>query len=180
MKYPAICFLTVFYAVTLMAGEPHYIGSDKCAKMCRKGEKKGAQYEQWQKSGHSKAYKKLGTPAAKEVAEKQGIKGNPQKAPECLRCHVTAPPSVKKELIDSTCTYEEGVGCEGCHGPGSDYRKLNVMKNHEMAIAAGMLEQDEASCVRCHNPESPTYKPFKYEEEVKKVLHPIPVKASKK
>ena len=176
-----VFFLGLILTVGLstLSAEPRYIGSDKCAKMCHKGEKKGAQYEQWQGSGHAKAFKTLGTAQSKEVAKKAGVTGDPQKAPECLRCHVTGY-GAKKELIDSTCTYDEGIGCEGCHGPGSDYRKLNVMKNHELALANGMIEQTEASCVKCHNEESPNYKPFKFDVEVKKVLHPIPGKAAKK
>jgi len=180
MKLLSVCMLAAIFAVSMTTAEPHYIGSDKCAKMCHKGEKKGSQYEKWQNEAHSKAYKTLATAPAKETAKNAGITGDPQKAPECLRCHVTAPPGVKKELIDSTCTYAEGIGCEGCHGPGSDYRKLNAMKNHEMAVAAGMIEQTEASCVRCHNRESPNYKPFNYAEAIKKIAHPIPGKASKK
>ena len=154
--------------------DPHYIGSDKCARMCHKGEKKGRQYEIWQESKHAGAFKTLGNDQSREIAQKKGL-GDPQKAPECLKCHVTAF-DAKKELVDSTCTYEEGVGCEACHGPGSEYRKLSTMKNHELAVAAGLWEQTEAVCVKCHNEESPTYKPFNFEEDVKKDAHPIPGK----
>lgn len=166
-------------AVAAFSAEPHYIGSDKCAKMCHKGEKKGAQYEHWQKGGHAKAFTTLASPESKEVATRVGIKGDPQKAPECLRCHVTAY-GVDKELIDSTCTYNEGIGCEGCHGPGSEYRKLSIMKDHKLSVAAGLIEQNEVSCSKCHNKESPNYKPLKFPEDFKKVSHPIPGKTAVK
>ena len=167
------------FAASVYPADPHYIGADKCAKMCHKGEKKGKQYEIWQKSKHAGAFKTLGNEQSKAVATKMGIKEDPQKAPECLRCHVTGY-GAKKGLVDPTCTYDDGVGCEACHGPGSEYRKLNVMKNHELAVAAGLREPDQALCVKCHNKESPTYKPFTFEEAVKKDAHPIPGKAAKK
>lgn len=176
-------FLIVAIAVGVSISGDHtkeakYIGSAKCAKMCHKGEKKGKQYELWQQRKHARAFKILGTDTAKIVAKSTGIKKDPQKADECLRCHVTAF-GVKKELIEKTCTNEEGVGCEACHGPGSEYRKLSAMKNHDKAVANGLVEQNEAVCTRCHNKESPTYKPFtSYEEEVKKIAHPIPEKKS--
>jgi len=163
------------FVVCAFCAEPSYIGSDKCAKMCHKGEKKGSQYEIWQKSKHAGAFRTLGTQASKEVAAKAGVSGDPQKAPQCLRCHVTAF-GVDGKSVDSTCTYDEGVGCEACHGPGSEYRKLNVMKNSSLAHSAGLVEQSEAVCIRCHNKESPTYKPFNYAEDVKKDAHPSPKK----
>lgn len=176
MKQLMTLMLLAVWTFSLNAEEPHYIGSAKCAKMCHKGEKKGKQWELWQKRKHAAAYKTLGTDSAKLVAEKKGIKGDPQKADECLRCHVTAF-GVKKELIDSTCKVDEGVGCEACHGPGSQYKKLGVMKKHDAAVAAGLVEQKAEVCTRCHNKESPNYKkPFSYEEAVKKIAHPTPGK----
>ena len=113
--------------------------------------------------------------AGERIAVQERREVDPQKADECLRCHVTAF-GVKKELIDPTCTYEEGVGCEACHGPGSEYRKLAIMKDHDKAVAAGLIEQTEKLCIKCHNKESPTYKPFNFEEDVKKIAHPNPKK----
>lgn len=179
MKRTTIIVVMAAGVLSLFAAEPHYIGADRCAKMCHKAEKKGKQYQIWQKSKHAGAFKRLATDSSKDVAKKVGITGDPQKAPECLRCHVTAY-GVKKELVDSTCTYDDGVGCEACHGPGSEYRKLNAMKNHDIAVAAGLWEQNEKLCIKCHNKESPTYKPFNFEEAVKKQTHLIPGKVRKK
>jgi hypothetical protein len=178
MKKVVIMFAVGCFVASGFTAEPHYIGSDKCAKMCHKGEKKGKQYEIWQQSKHATAFKTLGNEQSKEIAKKMGL-GDPQKAPECLKCHVTAF-GAKKELINPTCTNEEGVGCEACHGPGSEYRKLNTMKNHDLAVAAGLWDPNEALCVKCHNKESPTYKSFTFDVEVKKNAHPIPGKAAKK
>jgi hypothetical protein len=42
------------------------------------------------------------------------------------------------------------LDCEGCHGPGSEYRALAVMKDPAKARAAGLVEPDAAFCARCH------------------------------
>ena len=177
MRTVIVLLLAGCWVVSVFGADPHYIGSDKCAKMCHKGEKNGNQLEIWKKSKHAGAFATLGNDTSKIVAKNLGI-ADPQKAPECLRCHVTAF-GVKKELVESTCTYSEGVGCEACHGPGSEYRKLNNMKKHDLAIAAGLWEPNEALCIKCHNKESPTYKPFTFTEAVKKDAHLIPGKVRK-
>lgn len=151
---------------------PGYIGVSKC-KMCHKGVKRGEQFEKWQASRHAKAYATLATPEAKAAAEKAGVEGDPQKSPQCLKCHVTGYGADAK-LRGTSFKVEEGVQCEACHGPGSEYKSLKVMKNREASIAAGMIVPDEKTCVTCHNEESPTYKKFVFKEKVAKIAHPKP------
>ena len=158
------------------AGEAHYIGADKCAKMCHKAVTKGEQYGIWQKSKHAQAFAALATPAALESAKKAGVTGDPAKAEACLKCHVTG----SAALRDSTCTDKEGVSCEACHGAGSNYAKLSVMKDKKAAIAAGLVMPNEAVCVKCHNTESPNYKPFVFADAVKLIAHPKPAAAPAK
>jgi hypothetical protein len=160
----------------LNAAEPHYVGANKCAKMCHKSDAKGAQLKKWQESAHAKAYKTLASPESKEIAEKAGVEGDPQKAEACLKCHVTAF-GVKAELIDSTFNVEDGVQCEACHGPGSNYQKLKVMKDKKLALAAGLVEPTEEVCTACHNKQSPTFKPFDYAEMAKQIAHSKPAPA---
>ncbi len=155
---------------------PKYVGSAKC-KICHMGAKKGDQYAKWQASQHSKAFATLATERAKEVAKKAGVEGNPQESAKCLKCHVTgfdAPASAKAATFAQT----EGVGCEACHGAGSAYQSMKVMKalraGTQEAKAVGFLKGDEATCKKCHNPESPTYKPFKFDEAWKQIAHMIP------
>lgn len=153
-----------------------YVGVAKC-KMCHKGEKNGNVFEKWQASKHATAYATLATDHAKEVAKKAGIEGDPQQAPECLVCHVTAY-SVAAEQKEATLTIEEGNSCEACHGPGSEYKGMKVMKDIYAGTVKGadfgLIEPNEAVCVTCHNPKSPTYKEFKFEVEVKNIAHPVP------
>ncbi len=42
------------------------------------------------------------------------------------------------------------VDCETCHGPGSDYSKMSVMKNPAAAKAAGLIMPTMADCAKCH------------------------------
>ena len=158
-------------------GDPQYVGSAKC-KVCHKAEKRGEQYPKWEAGPHSKAYEVLASDEALEAAKASGI-DNPQTSDKCLKCHVTAfgvAAELKAESFDRT----EGVGCEACHGPGSEYKSLKVMKDRETALAAGMIIPNEETCIGCHNEESPTYKEFKFDEYSKQIAHPIPVEAEKK
>jgi len=156
-----------------------YVGVQKC-KPCHKGEKKGKIFELWQERKHSHAYETLASDYSKEVAQKAGLKGDPQQAAECLVCHVTAyeAPAEQKE---ATLTLEEGVDCEACHGPGSVYKSMKIMKDIYKGTAPGadygLIEPKNEVCVKCHNPKSPTYKEFKFEEAVKAIAHSVPEKA---
>ena len=45
---------------------------------------------------------------------------------------------------------EPPLDCEGCHGPGSEYQKLSVMKDPAQARAAGLVDPDREFCATCH------------------------------
>ena len=159
-----------------------YIGVKKCS-MCHKAEAKGGQFQKWQASAHAKAFAVLAGEKAKAVAAARKLPKPPQESAECLKCHVTAFP-VMANLASAKITLEEGVSCESCHGPGSEYSKMANMK----AIAAGtqdpkalgLVMPTAAVCQKCHNEESPTFKGFKFEEMVGKITHPNPSRARKK
>lgn len=42
------------------------------------------------------------------------------------------------------------LDCESCHGPGSEYKSLAVMKNPEKARSAGLVIPDGRFCAKCH------------------------------
>jgi hypothetical protein len=42
------------------------------------------------------------------------------------------------------------LDCESCHGPGSEYKTLTVMKDPVKAKAAGLVQPDAAFCGKCH------------------------------
>ncbi|MCA9726718.1 MAG: cytochrome c3 family protein [Candidatus Eisenbacteria bacterium] len=149
-----------------------YIGVDGC-KLCHKTEKSGDQYGKWLASPHAKAYELLASDEAKEVAKKAGVEGDPQKADQCLQCHVTAH-GVKAELLGAKYKVEDGVGCESCHGAGADYKSKKVMEDKDAAVAAGLIIPTEATCTKCHNEKNPTHKGFDYKTAVEKIAHPTP------
>ncbi len=149
-----------------------YIGAKKCM-MCHKGESRGDQYGKWLKSRHAQAFNVLKSDESKAIAQKMGI-ADATKAAQCLKCHVTGYGGAAAEGFEPTA---EGVGCEACHGPGSLYKSMSVMralreKRQDPQKVA--FENGKESCVRCHNAESPTYKPFDFAVEWPKVAHPIP------
>ena len=158
-------------AMPALADGHAYVGAEKC-KMCHNAPAKGAQYTKWTESAHFKAFTVLGTEAAKTVAQAKGI-ADPQKAPECLKCHVTGGGA------DAKVKMEEGVGCEACHGAGGDYWQMAVMKDKAKATAAGMVLPDEATCKKCHNEESPTFKGFDFAAMHAKIAHKNPAGAAK-
>jgi hypothetical protein len=148
--------------------KPTYVGSKAC-KACHMGEKKGRMWEIWQESKHAKSFAAL-----------DSAKGQTQD-PKCLKCHTTGYGAGGYGTAGmEALSVPEGlcsVGCEACHGPGSEYKSSVVMKDRAAAIKAGLMIPDEKVCVTCHNAESPTFKGFKYDEYVAKVAHKLPPKA---
>jgi hypothetical protein len=150
------------------------IGAPKC-KSCHKA-KTGDQWKIWTDSAHAGAFATLASDEARKIAADQGL-GDPQQEGACLKCHATraslgadAAVSEKAKYADS-----EGVGCESCHGPGSDYRPKKIMTDPQAAIAAGLvMDKTAAACTRCHNEESPTFKGFDFEKRWAEIAHPVP------
>jgi hypothetical protein len=171
LVFIAVCVaLSVALVLADEEKKPKYVGMKGC-KGCHGRDKIGNQYKIWSEGPHAKTYTQLGEKAGKEVAEKAGVKGDPQKAKECLECHVTAY-GVDKEQLDKGYKAEEGVTCEACHGPGEKYKRTHIKKKDDAKKQGFVLKPDEKSCKVCHNKKSPTYKEFKYDEKVKKIAHP--------
>jgi hypothetical protein len=154
-----------------------YIGAAKC-KNCHDKDDKGNQYGVWENAAHAKAFETLGSDAAKAIAMEKGIE-DAQKADECLKCHTTAF-GVDAKLIKKGFKVELGVQCESCHGPGDAHLKARFK-----AAAAGdeeakpepgeiVLDVTQATCLECHNEESPTFEKFCYYERLAEIRHPRP------
>jgi hypothetical protein len=84
------------------------------------------EFETWSQSAHAQA-----TANAKLSSDF---------APACLTCHATT--------ADGSL---EGVQCEACHGPGSQYAPLAVMVHKEKAVAAGLVLPGPEMCARCRD-----------------------------
>lgn len=156
------------------AQDHQYVGVAKC-KSCHKKELMGDQYGAWKSDVHARAFETLESEKAAKIATQKGIDGPPSKAPECLRCHVTAF-EAEASAIKHPIEQKDGVQCESCHGPGSGYRSKKVMADHEKSIAKGMWEPGKNAeiCTACHNAESPTAAPFDFAAAKEKIAHPIP------
>lgn len=192
MKKGIIIFFTI--AAFIMAQDFDYVGSSKC-KMCHNKTEKGAQYTKWMEGPHAGAFETLKSDASAKIAAGKGIAGNAWEAPECLKCHTTGfgnggyevkgadfwnPAEDDKDGIKAVNLMEglQAVGCESCHGPGSEYKSSKVKKailaGEITAASVGLLEVNESTCLTCHNEKSPTFKGFNYEEKAAEIAHPYP------
>ena len=144
VKSLIIVCLAVLMGTSLMA-QNKVVGASKC-KMCHNSPAKGDQYKKWSDSKHAHAM--------------AALKGDEAKNPKCLKCHLT-----------DAAFPAEGVSCEGCHGAGSAYATMSVMKDKAQAASKGLTLPDEKVCTKCHNKESPNYKPFNYATYVAKIAH---------
>lgn len=158
----------IFISSSLLSQDFTYVGADKC-KMCHKSEKQGQQFPLWEARKHSKSYAALSSEKAKEVAQEAGV-DNPAESPECLKCH--APLAAKAPELK-----EQGVSCETCHGPGSAYKKMSVMKDHAESVKNGLTEYGspeaiKKKCLSCHENAHGTT--FDFEAAWEKVKHPKP------
>lgn len=141
LKLLCVLGAVVVVSVTLVQGEPTYIGASKC-KLCHK-----VSYESWSSLKHAKAFEVL--------------KPDEQSNPQCLECHATG----------GTAEFP-GVQCEACHGPGSEYKSMKIMKDHEASLAAGLVVPDKQVCEGCHVGDAPHEMPeFNYEEAKAKGTH---------
>jgi len=156
-----------------------FVGASTC-KMCHNSEKAGKQFDIWSSSKHAQAYKALQTKEADSIATAKGFKTPAAKTDACLKCHAVGY-NADAASLGAKFKVEDGIQCESCHGAGSDYKDMKVMKNKEDAVSKGlMLHSDgEKFCVTCHNSESPSFKGFNYAEMWSKISHTIPIPVKK-
>lgn len=69
-----------------------------------------------------------------------------------------------------------GVQCEACHGSGSEYKSMKIMKDHEASLAAGLIVPDEATCKSCHEDAPHDQKPFDFASMKEKGQHEVKAK----
>jgi len=164
--------IALLIAGTVSAQNFKYVGVENC-KACHNKPDKGAQYDHWIKDPHSQAMKVLSSEKAIEYAKNNGI-ANPATDSKCLKCHSTyhaIPDNARNGIKD-----DEGISCEGCHGPGSSYRGPAIMKNRNLAVRQGLILQTEELCITCHNSEAPFFNGFDYKTAFEKTTHPDPTR----
>jgi len=163
-------FLAIFSGTVLMAQDFKYIGAAKC-KMCHNKPDKGEQYNKWMDAPHSNAMKSLSSEKSLAYAKANGI-ADPTTEASCLKCHATTGHVDPK--LQAGIKVTEGVSCESCHGPGSRYKSMSIMKNREQSIRNGLILPTKELCITCHNEENPFHKPFDFEASLAKIAHPDP------
>ncbi|MDR3718348.1 MAG: multiheme c-type cytochrome [Bryobacteraceae bacterium] len=130
------------------AVRPVYIGARACAQ-CHEGAEMGRQYAKWLTTKHAKAWATLAMPESAEISRISGLREPPQKSPVCLGCHAVASDTENWER-DDTFHIEDGIQCEACHGPGSEYANRQTMLDKKAAMMAGLRMPTERVCMVCH------------------------------
>jgi hypothetical protein len=121
---------------------PAYIGSVRC-QPCHESQRVGDQYGIWLHSDHSRAYSALGSDSAREYLAR-----TESTLDSCVSCHATLGRigvNEAERAIDS-----EGVGCERCHGPGSEYAFFNIMRDRDDFTSHGGVVGSLDDCYGCH------------------------------
>jgi len=146
-----------------------FTGAMSCAK-CHSGPEMGFQFSKWRMGPHARAYAVLGTPAAREMAKRSGVDGDPQASYACLRCHATGA-GHDATSFDPGFDFRDGVQCESCHGAGAEYSLEAVMLDRPAATAAGLKDPGPDMCAACHD-QGHAGAPFDYGAAVAKIAHP--------
>lgn len=157
--------------------EPIYIGSKACGS-CHDGPAMGFQFSKWMLSAHAKAYASLSLPESKEITRLSGITEPPHKSRMCLGCHATAADTEDWEKSEGF-HLEDGLQCEMCHGPGSEYATIEVMQDRQKAMAAGLKMPSKDDCYICHRPKGShvavlNKESFNTDKAWEMIAHPIP------
>ena len=103
-----------------------YTGSASC-KVCHEYE-----YNKWSEKAHAHAYATL-------------VKAGSQYDPECVICHVVGMEYETGYVSEEKTPNLKDVGCENCHGPGSQHNKTYGMAK---------TTQPMSDCTDCHTPEN--------------------------
>jgi hypothetical protein len=151
---------------------PTYVGTDKC-KSCH-----SSAYDVWKSTPHSHAYETL--------VKKAKHPSNRQYDAECIVCH-TVGFGYQGGFRDAEQTpHLENVGCESCHGPGSEHvarpkdkqwqelmNSWRAPENETAEAKAKRLDRIDVFCVTCHDMDNDvTWKDNAFPRKWKKIAHP--------
>lgn len=105
-----------------------------------------AAYDAWKDGPHARALASLDAAQRKDA--------------RCTACHA---PDLDKGVA--------GVTCETCHGGGRVYAQAYVMRDRELARAAGLLSPGEKTCLACHTESAPSLTRFDYVRKLRLIEH---------
>lgn len=108
----------------------HFVGNNSCAlKGCHNGIASGigSEYRTWNtQDAHSRSFDVLRDARSQTMAQALGLKSAAHEADLCLKCHSTTTPAVPRS---DKFQRSEGVSCEACHGPASDWLEPHIRRD---------------------------------------------------
>ncbi len=128
-----------------------YVGSESCAACHPKS------FAVWSKSGHGHAFESLNYRDSKMD-------------PSCVKCHVVGfgePGGYLRSMADEKRLIN--VGCESCHGPGSEHMKVRSLAPPGEDVLLKMRPVGAGQCVQCHHGEFS--RPFEWKEFWPRIEH---------
>jgi hypothetical protein len=120
-----------------------YVGSKKCAS-CHEYE-----YPKWSSKAHADAFATL-------------VAVGSDYDPECVICHVVGMEHTSGFITASRTPEMKNVGCENCHGPGSE---------HVQTWGQAATVEPKSACVDCHTPEHSSGYAGHEAEFLQKIVH---------
>lgn len=120
-----------------------YTGSESC-KSCHEYE-----YGKWSTQAHSHSFSTL------QIAGSQFD-------PECVICHTVGMKYESGFVSEEKTPYLKNVGCENCHGPGSEHIKT---------IGKTKSTESKLQCLDCHTPEQSSHYTGNEQLYRKKIIH---------
>lgn len=126
-----------------LAEDLAFTGSETC-KRCHEYE-----YDKWSTKAHADAFASL-----KEVGSEYD--------PECVICHVVGMEYESGFITEDKTPHLKDVGCENCHGPGSE---------HTRTLGQAATTRPQMACLDCHMPEKSTGYAGHEEEYMRKIVH---------
>jgi hypothetical protein len=154
------------HPVQLAFPNAEYVGSLQCNNGCHKEANKI-----WQNSAHAHAYQKLVTSTRPSLRQFDG---------ECVLCHVVGFAYKTGFTDEKTTGHLKDVGCESCHGPGSEHvAKPRNMKVRELMnpwkVPPGPLAQHQHEllvdkfCQTCHDIDNDVH--WNFAKNWPKIIH---------
>jgi hypothetical protein len=188
-----ICLIA--YSTVASARRPMYVGNLGCK--CHKPNQ-----DDWAKSVHGKAFETLmakgRSKQIKKALRKAGLSYTEDYTEDekCLPCHVVGYDEPGGYADKTSAKDLKDVGCEMCHGPGSEYRQIHEEKGTPEDAPGGKVytraevkaagqtfpKNDESVCRKCHDHKDSPFNSktdakymFDYEEMIKleKAWHKI-------
>ena len=157
----SVCSSALCDEIAPKGEEPKYTGAGSCSSSsCHGGVQPRSstsvlqnEYSTWAvQDKHAHAYRVLSDDVAQRMGRILGLE--PAKSSRCLACHaLDVPEALRSRSFDLT----DGVTCENCHGPASNWLGPHTRRdwNYDKSLAAGLYDtrnliKRSERCLSCH------------------------------